>query len=112
MNPPAAWQPLIEGYLREAKELRGVVQLIDIRHEPRADDRRMLAYLAELGLPTLIALTKVDKLAPSRRAGREAELVGELGADAQQVVAVSARTGAGYDMLAAGIDALLAEDEA
>lgn len=102
-----AWQPLIEGYLREARNLRGVVQLIDIRHDPRADDRRMLRYLADLGLPIMIALTKADKLAPSRRVAREAELVRALGADAEQVVAVSARTGAGFDVLTAGIDDLM-----
>ena len=101
------WQPLIEGYLREARNLRGVIQLIDMRHEPRADDRRMLGYLADLGLPTLIALTKADKLASSKRAAREAEMIDELDADAQQVVAVSARTGMGYEVLTAGIDALL-----
>jgi GTP-binding protein len=105
------WQPLIEGYLREARNLRGVIQLIDMRHEPRADDRRMLGYLADLGLPTLIALTKADKLTSSKRAAREAEMIDELDADAQQVVAVSARTGLGYEVLTAGIDALLTGSE-
>ena len=40
------WRPLIEGYLSSSPGLRGVVQLIDARHEPTADDRAMLDFLA------------------------------------------------------------------
>jgi GTP-binding protein len=106
-----AWRPLIESYLSSATDLRGVVQLIDIRRDPRADDRKMLAFLSELGLPTLVVLTKSDKLPPSQRSAREEELVRALELDAEQVVAVSARTGAGCDTLSAGLDALLGETQ-
>src|SRR5437764_9435179 len=44
----AEWRPLIEGYLRRSTALRGVVQLLDVRHSPTQDDRRMLDFLAEL----------------------------------------------------------------
>src|SRR5690242_9835721 len=66
----AEWRPLIEVYLRHSEQLRGVVQLIDARHDPTALDRQMLEFLAELGAPTIVALTKVDKLRPSARAAR------------------------------------------
>lgn len=56
------WRPLIERYLRETPELLGVVQLIDSRHGPTRDDLQMLEFLEATGLPTLIALTKTDKL--------------------------------------------------
>ncbi|MEA3247462.1 MAG: ribosome biogenesis GTP-binding protein YihA/YsxC, partial [Gemmatimonadota bacterium] len=59
----AAWRPLIEGYLGGSAGLRGVVLLVDARHDPSPDDAAMLAYLADLGAPTLVALTKMDKLA-------------------------------------------------
>lgn len=101
------WRPLIEGYLERAQNLRGVVQLIDFRHDPRPEDRRMLEYLANLELPTMIALTKVDKLAPSRRASREAELVRALDVDPEQVVAVSSRTGIGLEALESALHDLL-----
>src|SRR5512146_1072354 len=44
----AEWRPLIEGYLRTAPALRGVVQLLDVRHDPSPDDLQMLDFLAEL----------------------------------------------------------------
>src|SRR5512132_614844 len=56
------WRPMIESYLRRTTQLRGIVLLLDIRREPSEDDRAMLDFLAETEVPTLIALTKVDKL--------------------------------------------------
>src|ERR687889_2500415 len=46
----AEWLPLIEGYLREAPALRGVVQLLEVRHAPSKDDLLMLDFLAEVGV--------------------------------------------------------------
>jgi GTP-binding protein len=102
-----AWRPLIESYLSSTAELRGVVQLIDIRRDPHGEDQKMLEFLAELGLPTLVVLTKADKLPPSQRNAREAELIRGLDLDAEQVVAVSAQTGDGCEALSAGLDSLL-----
>src|SRR5689334_810897 len=68
----ADWRPLIEGYLKHTPALAGVVQLLDIRHEPSEDDVAMIDFLAELELPTVIVLTKSDKLsrpAADKRAG-------------------------------------------
>src|SRR6266699_1665158 len=53
----AAWKPLMESYLRRTSQLRGIVLLLDIRREPSDDDRDMLEFLAEMEIPTLIALT-------------------------------------------------------
>ena len=47
--------------------MRGVVHLVDARHPPTKHDLRMVAYLAELGLPTLVVLTKMDKLKRQQR---------------------------------------------
>src|SRR5690349_7680569 len=63
----AEWRPLIEGYLRTSVQLRGIVQLLDARHDPTPDDARMLDFLSEVGVPTLVALTKIDKLKPAER---------------------------------------------
>ena len=62
------WRPLIEGYLRAVPALRGVVQLLDVRHDPTDDDLQMLDFLAELGVPTIVVLTKIDKLRRARAA--------------------------------------------
>ena len=103
----AEWRPLIEGYLRSSPELRGIVQLLDVRHDPTGDDRQMLAFLAELGVPTLFALTKIDKLRPAQRAARLRELLADLGVAEEQAIPFSAATGEGRDELAAALVALL-----
>lgn len=105
-----AWRPLIESYLGSARELRGVIHLMDLRHDPRADDRRLLGHLADLGLPALVVLTKADKLPVTRRRERERELREGLGLDEEQVLSVSARTGAGCEALLASLEGLLTEE--
>jgi GTP-binding protein len=105
----AEWRPLIEGYLRTSPTLRGIVQLLDARHEPTGDDRGMLDFLAELGVPTIVTVTKTDKLTTKERARRVADLSAALGLDADQVIAFSAVTGEGRDELAEAIDELLAQ---
>ncbi|HEX5438118.1 MAG TPA: ribosome biogenesis GTP-binding protein YihA/YsxC [Gemmatimonadaceae bacterium] len=101
------WRPLIESYLRESPQLRGVVQLIDARHDPTALDRQMLEFLAALGVPTIVVLTKVDKLRPRERAARLSALERQLGLDPEQIVPFSAVTGEGRDELAEAIVALV-----
>ena len=96
----AEWRPLIEGYLKGSEQLRGVVQLLDIRHAPTADDLQMVDFLAELGAPTIFALTKVDKLTKSAVARRVEELAAELGVAPEQLVPFSSVTGQGRDELA------------
>jgi GTP-binding protein len=103
----AEWRPLIEGYLRTSPVLAGVVQLLDVRHTPSPDDEQMLDFLAELGAPTVVALTKVDKLARGDASRRVAELTASLGLDADQVIPFSAHTGLGRDDLATALEALV-----
>lgn len=103
----AEWRPLIEDYLRHTSQLRGMVLLVDSRREPSADDRAMLALLAELEVPTLVAITKMDKFGPQVGQERVNTIVAALELDPAQVIPVSARTGTGRDELAAAIVDLL-----
>lgn len=108
----AEWRPLIEGFLRGSAQLKGIVQLLDIRHEPTEDDRQMLDLLAEIGLPTVVAVTKTDKLSRPQAAARVKEIARELALDEEQVIPFSAVTGAGRDELAEAVVALLAQGAA
>ena len=99
----AEWKPLIEGYLRSSAKLRGVIQLLDARHEPTGDDLAMLDFLAELGTPTLIAATKIDKVPAAARAGRIAALAELAGVSEDQVIPFSSVTGTGRVELAEAI---------
>ncbi len=105
----AEWRPLIESYLRSSPTLRGIVQLLDIRHEPTGDDLRMLDYLGELGVPTIVVTTKTDKLAAARAATRVAEIAKATRLDLEQVIPFSAVTGAGRNELAESMMQLLAQ---
>lgn len=107
-----AWRPLVEDYLRRSGELRGVVQLVDSRQPPSSLDRRMLDFLAEAGLPTLVVLTKVDKLGALERRTRVRELETALALDDEdQVVAFSAVTREGRNEILAAIEELVASRE-
>jgi len=105
----AEWRPLIEGYLRRSAALRGVVQLLDVRHDPTEDDRQMLDFLAELETPTVVVLTKIDKLSPKAASDRVQEIGELLHLDADQMIPFSAVTGAGRDELAEALVSLVAE---
>jgi GTP-binding protein len=97
------WRQIIERYLRTSKMLRGIVQLVDARHPPTPDDLRMLDFLSEIELPTLVVLTKIDKLRPKERAERlaQASLVMQL--EQEQIIPFSATTGEGRDELARAV---------
>ena len=105
----AAWRPLIEGYLRDTPALRGVVLLLDVRHDPTDDDRHMLDFLSDVGIPTMVVLTKVDKLKARERADRVPALCAALQLDEEQVLTFSSRTGEGRDALAEALMSLVAE---
>jgi len=105
----AEWRPLIESYLRSTDQLHGVVQLLDSRHDPTADDLHMLDYLGEIGVPTIIVLTKIDKLAVRERSRRRADIARAIGAEDDQIVEFSATTGEGRNELAEAIEGLLAQ---
>jgi GTP-binding protein len=101
------WRPLIERYLAEEPRLLGVVHLIDIRHSPTPDDRQMIEYLADLGIPTLLVFTKVDKLPQSRRKRQISAMAEELQVDLEQILPFSAKTGEGREELLEALEGLL-----
>lgn len=102
-----AWKPLIENYLRRSPGLHGVVQLVDSRHGPTRDDHQMLTFLASLGTPALVVLTKVDKLKRSQRKKQFRSITEALGLDMEQIVPFSAVTGEGRAPLLRALEGLL-----
>jgi GTP-binding protein len=103
------WLPLIEEYLRSAPALRGVVQLLDVRHPASDDDLQMLDFLAELGAPTIVVLTKIDKVRPRELATRLHEMALQLQLDEEQMIPFSATTNVGRDDLASAVVSLVAQ---
>lgn len=97
------WRPLLERYLAKTPQIAGVVHLLDIRREPSQDDVAMLDLLAELEMPTIVVLTKRDKLSKKAAAERASAIAHGLELDADQIIAFSAVTGEGRDELAGAI---------
>lgn len=60
------WGKMIERYLHSSKQLRAVFLLIDIRHEPSANDKMMYDWVVSQGYNPIIIATKQDKLKRSQ----------------------------------------------
>jgi len=105
----AEWRPLIGEYLRRTTQLRGIVLLLDILREPSDDDRAMLDFLADVEVPTIVALTKSDKLSKTAAQARAAEISRVLSLETDQVIQFSSHTGEGREELLEAILALLAQ---
>jgi GTP-binding protein len=103
------WRRLIEGYLAREDGPLAVVHLVDARRRPTDYDLRMLEYLAGLGLPALVVVTKVDKLNRSKRTRDIPTLIEGLGLDPEQVIPFSSVTGEGREELLGALSQLLAE---
>jgi GTP-binding protein len=91
----AEWRPMIDSYLRRTTQLRGIVLLLDIRREPSEDDRAMLDFLADLGVPTIVAMTKSDKLSKADAKQTVAKISRVLALESDQVIQFSAHSGEG-----------------
>ncbi|MCW5830807.1 MAG: ribosome biogenesis GTP-binding protein YihA/YsxC [Deltaproteobacteria bacterium] len=100
------WRQLIDRYLNDRAELKGVICLVDSRHEVSELDSGLLHYLAGLGIPAQPVLTKCDGLKPSRRAAEIRKRAAELEFDPAGLIATSAETGAGLEELARAVRAM------
>src|SRR6476646_693537 len=104
------WTRLIQDYLKGRRELKRVFLLIDARHGLKESDREIMTLMDEAAVSYQGVLTKADKPKAGDLAAIEAKVVSELAkrpAAYPQLIATSARTGAGLPELRAAI-ALLA----
>ena len=60
------WGKLIERYLHTSKQLKAVFLLIDIRHDPSANDKMMYDWMVYQGFTPIIIATKLDKIKRSQ----------------------------------------------
>ena len=58
----AQWGKMIERYLHSSKQLKAVFLLIDIRHDPSANDKQMYQWMRHYGFDPIIIATKLDKI--------------------------------------------------
>lgn len=62
----AKWGKMIENYLHKSKQLKAVFLLIDIRHDPSANDKLMYDWIVHQGYDPIIVATKLDKIKRSQ----------------------------------------------
>ena len=110
-NVRDAWSELIDWYLGTSGDVRGLVHLMDARRDPTAHDLQMISYLSELGVPTLVVLTKMDKLKKTQREKAIDATCSGLKVEEDQVLPFSSKTGEGRDELLEALDELVVEAE-
>ncbi|MCH5195938.1 MAG: YihA family ribosome biogenesis GTP-binding protein [Oscillospiraceae bacterium] len=91
---------LISGYLSADRELALVIQLVDFRHSPTADDISMINSLIDGEFPFVVVMTKADKLSKTQREQRRESLKTELPCyEDITVIEFSSQTGEGVEQL-------------
>lgn len=96
----ASWGRMIETYLNKRKQLKMVLMLVDIRHQPTADDRMMYNWIIEMDLPHLVVATKMDKITRGQVQGRLSDIRKTLGIKAGAgLIAYSSETRQGKDQV-------------
>jgi GTP-binding protein len=103
------WWVLVEGYLTHRVPLRGVVHLVDARHPPTDRDQGLQDFLVAVGAPSVVVLTKADKVPRGQRRAVQAAATRLLGlARPEMGLFFSAETGEGAQELWRALDAFLA----
>ncbi|MBE6720501.1 MAG: YihA family ribosome biogenesis GTP-binding protein [Ruminococcaceae bacterium] len=89
---------LMEGYFKSKRNLKLVVQLVDMRHKPSADDFGMIEFMKQADIPFIIVMTKSDKLKVKEykrrleESKKELEIAGDV-----PIIPFSSQTGEGVD---------------
>ena len=106
----AKWGRIIERYLNTSKMLKAVFLLIDMRHEPSANDVQMYEWILAQGFRPIVILTKADKLSRNEQTKMKAVIRKSLGLKAEDtVIPFSAVTKDGRDEILQIIETECAE---
>ncbi len=102
------WGAMMEAYFQNRQGLKKVVQLVDIRHAPSAQDQQMYDYLRHYGLDGIVVATKADKVSRNelQKCIKTIRQTLKLGPE-DLLIPVSALKKTGYEELLAEIEKLL-----
>ncbi|MGN0659983.1 MAG: ribosome biogenesis GTP-binding protein YihA/YsxC [Emergencia sp.] len=102
------WGAMMETYFQKREGLKKVVQLVDIRHKPTAQDVQMYEYLRHYGLDGIVVATKADKVSKNEAAKNISVIRKTLELSPEdKVIPVSALKKTGWEQLAAELEAML-----
>ena len=106
------WGKMVERYLHQSRVLRAVFLLIDIRHDPSANDRIMYDWIISNGFHPIIIATKADKINRSQLQKQIKAVRQGLGVDRYTIVIpFSAQTKQGRDEIYDLIDSMMGQPE-
>lgn len=91
---------LMEGYFQSGRNIKLVVQLVDMRHKPSQDDFGMIEFMKQMNIPFIVVCTKADKLKVKELKKREQEIKEELSmVDSDLIIPFSSQNGLGLDKI-------------
>ncbi|WP_288528936.1 ribosome biogenesis GTP-binding protein YihA/YsxC [uncultured Eubacterium sp.] len=89
---------LMDGYFQSGRNIKLVVQLVDMRHKPSQDDFGMIDFMQQMDIPFIVVCTKADKLKVKEFKRREQEIKKELSmVDENLIIPFSSQSGLGLD---------------
>lgn len=104
------WAKMMEGYFNSGRNIKLVVQLIDMRHPPTNDDIMMMEFLESTGIDFVVVMTKSDKLNKGDYKKRLEKSKEELSfIDSEYIIPFSSQTGENIDKIKAIIESHLEE---
>lgn len=103
------WAQMIEGYLSGNRNLKRVLMLVDMRHEPTQDDAMMMEYLRHYELPFTVIATKADKLSKAAQGRAIPIICRKLVVQPWQIIPFSGETGQGRDKILELMEQTVAE---
>ena len=105
------WGKMMQDYFEQSDELRHVLCLVDIRHEPTEDDKQMNLFLRQMGIPFTVIATKADKISRGARQKQLAPICRALLVQPWEVICWSSEDGTGRDQLLTLLEKVLAPEE-
>lgn len=106
------WMDMMEGYFADSATLRHVLHLVDIRHDPTADDRDMNAFLRSHDIPFTVIATKADKISRGARMKYIAAICRGLAVQPWEVIAFSSEDGTGREQVLSLLEKIMTEAQA
>ena len=105
------WAKMMQDYFEQSDELRHVLCLVDIRHEPTEDDKQMNLFLRQIGIPFTVIATKADKISRGARQKQLAPICRALLVQPWEIICWSSEDGTGRDQLLTLLEKVLAPKE-
>ncbi len=105
----ARWGQMMQDYFSRSGELKHVLCLVDIRHEPTEDDLTMNRFLREMGIPFTVVATKADKISRGARSKNLAPICRALLVQPWEIICFSGEDGTGREELLTRLEEVLKE---